>query len=337
MKFITLITESKDYSKKALAIYKSFGPVYFLPKIISGLPMPQILSSISGYRKSKILNVFSRVNILVVGLKYQIDKKWIDAMPNLKIIASPATGYNHLDIEYARKRGIKIISLRGRTSFLKNIPSTAEETMALIFALARNIPASFDDVKKGNWDRLHWRGHQLLHKTIGLLGFGRLGKLVAKYFKPLGMKVIAYDPYVSKNTMKKMGVEKVKMDDLFRNSDIVSLHVLLNEDVYNLVKAKHFKIMKPSAYLINTARGELIEKGALEKALKNKWIAGAALDVMWDERGDGGHLKNNSLVEYAKKNNNLIIVPHIGGATFEAMETTQDFVADLVERTLNKR
>src|SRR3990167_8340979 len=116
MPLTTLILESKDYSKK----------------------------------KRKKLKIKKQANILAVGLKYQIDKKWIDEMPNLKIIASPATGYNHLDIEYARKRGIKIISLRGRTSFLKNIPSTAEETMALIFALARNIPASFDDVKKGN-------------------------------------------------------------------------------------------------------------------------------------------------------------------------------------------
>src|SRR3989344_1597678 len=217
MKLTTLITEPQDYSLKALEIYRSLGPVYFFPDLKTEI------------KKKEIKKL---ADILAVGLNYQIDKKWIDEMPNLKIIASPATGYNHLDIEYARKRGIKIISLRGRTSFLKNIPSTAEETMALIFALARNIPASFDDVKKGNWDRLYWRGHQLLHKTIGLLGFGRLGKLVTKYSKPLGMKVVACDPYVSKNTMKKMGVEKVKMDDLFRNSDIVSLHVLLNEDVY---------------------------------------------------------------------------------------------------------
>ena len=90
--------------------------------------------------------------------------------------------------------------------------------------------------------------------------------------------------------------------------------------------------MKPTAVFINTARGELIEKGVLEKALKNKWIAGAAIDVMWDERSDGSHLKNNSLLEYAKKNKNLIIVPHIGGATYEAMETTQDFIAELVKK-----
>ena len=257
-------------------------------------------------------------------------------MPNLKIIASPATGYNHLDVPYAKKRGIKIISLRGRTSFLKNIPSTAEETMALLLALIRNIPWSFDDVKKGNWDRIKWRGRQLANKTIGLLGFGRLGKIVARYARVFGMKIIVCDPYISEKVMKKVGVEKVKMEYLLKNSDIVSLHVLLTDDTHNLIKAKHLKTMKPTAYLINTARGELIEKGALEKALKNKWIAGAAIDVMWDERGDGSHLKNNPLLNYSMTHNNLLIVPHIGGATFEAMEITQEFIAELVKREIKK-
>ena len=257
-------------------------------------------------------------------------------MPNLKVIASPATGLNHLDMKEIKKRGVKLISLRGRTSFLKNIPSTAEKTMGLLLALARNIPWSFDDVKNGNWDRNRWRGRQLLGKTIGLLGFGRLGKIVAKYSKAFGMKVIASDPYVSEKAMAKFGARKVSMGQVFKNSDFVSLHVLLTDETHNLVSEKHLKMMKPHAYLINTARGELIQKGSLESALKNNWIAGAAIDVMWDEQGDGGHLKDNPLVELAKESNNLIIVPHIGGATYEAMEATQDFISELVKKYFRK-
>lgn len=305
---IIQITESQDYSKKALAIYQSLGRVVFNSKP----------------RKD--------ASILVVGLKYQIDKSWLNEMPNLKLIASPATGLNHFDMKEIKKRGIKLISLRGRTSFLKNIPSTAEKTLALLLGLVRNLPWSFDDVKKGNWDRIRWRGRQLLGKTIGLLGFGRLGKIVAKYAKAFGMKVIAGDPYVSKKTMARMGVQKVSMEQVFKNSDFVSLHVLLTDETHNLVTDKHLKMMKPNAYLINTARGELIKKGSLEVALKNNWIAGAAIDVMWDEQGDGSHLENNPLVELARENNNLIIVPHIGGATYEAMEATQDFIAELVKK-----
>lgn len=273
-------------------------------------------------------------SILVIGLKYQIDKKFLDQFPSLKVIASPATGMNHLDLKEIKSRGIKIISLRGRKGFLRNVPSTAEETFALILALLRKIPWAFDDVKSGNWSRLDWRGYQLFGKTIGLLGFGRLGRIVTRYAKAFGMKIIACDPEVSGEFMKSRGAVKVRQEELFKRSDIVSLHVLLTDETQNLVKEKHLKSMKSGAYLINTARAELIGKDILEKALKQKWIAGAAVDVMWDERGDGGHLKNNSLLEYTKKNKNLIILPHIGGATYEAMQVTQEYIAELVLKHL---
>ncbi|MFY9493265.1 MAG: 2-hydroxyacid dehydrogenase [Minisyncoccia bacterium] len=311
-----LITEPKDYSKKALEIYKSLGRVCFW----SDAPRSKKQSA----------------EVLVIGLKHQLDRKFLDQTPNLKIIASPATGMNHLDLAEIKSRGIKLISLRGRKGFLRNVPSTAEETFALILSLSRNIPWAFDDVKKGGWDRIKWRGHQLKGKTIGLLGFGRLGRIVAKYAKAFDMSVLACDPNVSAGFMKGRGVAKVSMEDLFKESDIVSLHVLLTDDTHNLVKEKHLRSMKPSAYLINTARAELVENGVLEKALKQKWIAGAAVDVMWDEKGDGVHLKNNSLVDYARKNKNLIIMPHVGGATFEAMEVTQDYIADLVSKHLKR-
>lgn len=313
---IILITEPEGYSKKALGIYKSLGQVYF-------------------YQNTKLSEKKS-ADVLVIGLGYQIDKNFLDQLPNLKIIASPATGMNHFDLEEIKSRGIKIISLRGRKGFLKNVPSTAEETFALILALLRKIPWAFDDVKNGRWNRLDWRGYQLLGKTIGLLGFGRLGRIVARYAKVFGMKIIACDPNVSAEFIKSRGVVKVSMEDLFKKSDIVSLHVLLTDETEDLVKEKNLKSMKASAYLINTARAELIEKGALEKALKQKWIAGAAVDVMRDEKGDSSHLKKNTLLEYAKKNKNLIILPHIGGATHEAMRVTQDYIAELVLKHFKK-
>lgn len=313
MKHITLITEPKDYSEKALARYRLLGPVYFGSK-------PR-----------------RDAHILVVGLAYQIDKKWIDAMPNLRVIASPATGFNHMDVKYAKEKGIKIISLRGRKGFLKEIPSTAEEAMGLLFSLIRYIPWAFEDVKNGAWDRMKWRGHQVYKKTLGLYGFGRLGRIMARFGRAFGMRVIAHDPYVSNGMISKKGAIQVSLSQLFKESDFLSLHVLLTDDTHNLMTYKHLSAMKPSAFLINTARGELIEKNALLKALENKKIAGAAIDVMWDERGDGSHLKNNLLIEYAKKNKNLIIVPHIGGATFDAMRITQEFIADLVKKLLTKK
>ncbi len=319
MKWTTLIAES-NYSPVATAVYKKLGPVYQLFEL----------------NENKKKEIKKLAEILVVRLALTVDKELIDSMPRLKIIATSTTGLNHIDTEYAKQKNIKIISLRGETSFLEKIPSTAEETFGLLLALARNLSWAFEDVKLGNWNTNQWAGHQLADKTIGLLGFGRLGKIVANYARAFRMRVIACDPYVDKKIMQKMGAKKVSMDEVFKNADFVSLHVLLTDDTHNLVKEKHLKLMRPAAYLINTARGELIENGALEKALKNKWIAGAAIDVMWDERGDGGHLKNNALVEYAKKNQNLLIVPHIGGTTFEAMAVTQDFIAELVKKHLKK-
>lgn len=306
-----LITEPKDYSEKALAIYRSLGKVNFGDK-------PR-----------------ADTDIIVIRLAYKIDKSWMDKMSKLKVIVTPTTGLNHIDLEEAKKRGIKIISLKGHTSFLKDIPSTAEETLALMMSLVRNIPWAFDDVKKRNWNRDKWRGHQFIHKTLGLLGCGRLGKIVAKYTKALGMRILGTDPNVDANTLTRQSIKKVTMEKLFKESDILSIHVSLESDTYNLIKEKHLKMMKPTAYLINTARGEIIDEDALLKALQKKWIAGAALDVMWNEVG-GAHLKNNPLVEYARTHINLLIVPHLGGATYEAMQITEDFIADLVKKYLEE-
>jgi len=228
---IIQITESRDYSEKALAIYKSLGPVY-----LSASP-----------RKD--------ANVLVLRLAYKIDSSWMDKMPNLKVIATPTTGLNHIDLKEAKKRKIKVISLKGHTSFLKDVPSTAEETLALMTALVRKLPWAFDDVKKGNWNRDAWRGHQFIHKTLGLLGCGRLGKIVAKYGKALGMRILGTDPNIDAGTLTRQSIEKVLMEKLFRESDIVSVHVSLEPDTHNLVQEKHLKMMKSTAYLINTARG----------------------------------------------------------------------------------
>ncbi len=321
MKRITLILEPQDYSKKALAAYQSLGPVFLYPEL-------------SVKNKERTLR---ETHILVVRLAHTIDAVWFDRMPNLKIIATPTTGLNHIDLREAEKRGVKIISLRGRVSFLKNIPSTAEETFALVLALGRNISWAFEDVKKGNWDRDTWKGHQVYRKTLGLFGCGRLGKLVARYAKAFGMNVVGYDPYVSAEKMKRAGIKKTGEAELFKTSDIVSIHALLTEETRDIIREKHLRMMKPSAYLINTSRGEIIEKNALERALQKKWIAGAAIDVMRDERADGAHLRKNPLVEYAKTHHNLLIVPHIGGATEEAMHATEEFIAQEVVRVLRSR
>jgi len=317
---VTYIADSRDYSPKAISIYKRFGPVFVADEVPKG-------------KREAILK---KANIIVIRLETHVTKQLIDKMPQLKIIAVSTTGLNHIDTTYAKEKGVKIISLRGRRSFLKNVPSTAEESMALMMALIRNFPWAFDDVKRGRWDRERFRGNQLLDKTLGLVGYGRLGRLMARYAKSFSMNIIAHDPRITDSFITRHGIEPVSFMKLFREADIVSLHVVLNEKTHKLVNERHFKAMKPNAYLINTSRGEIIDEQDLSKALKEKWIAGAALDVLTNESNKGDHLKNNPLIEYAKKNNNLLIVPHLGGATYEAMAVTEDFIAKLVTQYLKR-
>ncbi|MDP3794544.1 MAG: NAD(P)-dependent oxidoreductase [bacterium] len=316
----TLITEPNDYASKALAIYRSLGSVCLLPEL--------------GARREAVL---AKTDILVVRLGHYLDRPFLDRFRNLKIIASPTTGLNHIDLDYVRRRKIRLITLRGRTSFLKDIPSTAEETIALMLSLVRNIPWAFDDVKKGHWNRDAFRGHQLAGKTLGIVGFGRLGRLVARYARALGMAVLATDPALSENAMARRGVSCVALKTLLKSADVVSLHAALDAKTRGLLGEKDLSLMRPDAYLINTARAELIAEGALLKALEGRWIAGAATDVLWNEEKGVTHLRRDPLIAYAKTQRNLIIVPHIGGATIEAMARTEEFIAELVKTYVTSR
>ncbi len=309
----TLILEPDGYAPEALAEYRALGRVSLWHELKSA-------------EKKRVL---AGADILVVRLAHRITEAWLSRMPNLKIIATPTTGLNHLDLDAAKKRGIKIISLRG-AAFLRRIPSTAEETVGLMLALMRHIPWAFEDVKKGRWNRDGWRGRQLKDKTLGILGCGRLGSMVARYARAFEMSVIGYDPYVDAAVMKQKGIKKVPLDMLFRKSDVMSIHASFGKQTENLVDEKCLRMMKRSSILINTARAEIIKKGALEKALEQKWIAGAALDVLRDEEGSGAHLKKDPLWQYAKTHQNLLIVPHLGGATKDAMQETEVFIAQRV-------
>ena len=315
----TLVLEEKDYSQKALALYKKLGDVFFWRDL----------------DEKQKNDISAKTDILIVRLAHKIDKKWLDKMPNLKAVVSNTTGLNHLDLAEMKKRKIKGISLKGRVSFLKNVTATAEETLGLILALARNIPWAFDDVKNGHWNRDKWKGHQMLGKKLGLLGCGRLGKIMAKYGRALGMEVMACDPHVSNKSMKKSGIQKTDMKNLFHKADVLTVHVSLEKDTENLVREKYFRMMKPSAYFINTSRGEIIDERALLDALKEKQIAGAGLDVMQNEV-ENKHLPGNKLIDYTKNNSNLIILPHLGGAAYEAMHITEEFVANIAYKIFCK-
>ena len=247
-----LISEPDGYSKAALDIYRSIGEVSADRKL----------------NRKELLEAVADVDILVIRLGHKIDREILGAAKNLKIIACPTTGLDHIDLEAAKEKGVKIVSLKGETEFLNNVTATAELSWGLLLSLIRKIPAAFGSVKAGWWDRDSFKGIELRDKTLGIIGCGRLGKMMVRYGNAFFMNVLAHDPYINQEEIEKNGAEPVTPGGLLKNSDFVSVHVPLNGDTEKFFGAKEFSQMKDGAYLINTSRGAVVDEAALLLALK---------------------------------------------------------------------
>jgi D-3-phosphoglycerate dehydrogenase len=255
----------------------------------------------------------------IVGLQ-KVDKAWLDARPDLKVLGVNCTGLDLIDEAECERRGIKVISLRGETKFLKNILATAEHTIGLILALMRNTPWAFYDVLQGNWNREPFIGRELKGKTLGIVGPGRVGKQVSKIAKAFGMRVLTYD----------RGEPEENLTNILNEADVISLHIPLegNEGFFS---ANKFASMKNGSYFLNTSRGAIIDEQALLLCLELGRLAGAALDVVQNEPDI-----NPQLLEYARHHQNLLLTPHISGATMESMSKTRDFIAEKVKDYLQE-
>jgi len=308
-----LVSESSNFSPAAAQRLEQAGRV-----IWADLDRPHLLTAVSD------------ATLLWVRLRHQIDREVIDAAPRLQAIASPTTGLNHIDLDYAARRAIRVISLRGETAFLEKIFATGEHTLALILALVRHVPQSAKHVVDGGWNRDAFRGRELHGKTAGIVGLGRVGRIVAGYLQALGMRIVATDPALDECPVA--GVALMPLEDLLAQSDLVTLHVSLTEETRGFFGKKEFARMKRGAWFVNTSRGELVDESALLAGLLEGRIAGAALDVLCEERSSG--MKDHPLVAYARTHDNLLITPHIGGCTLESMEQTEEFLADRVVKFL---
>ncbi len=276
-----------------------------------------------------VSDALSQCDVFWFRLAYELNAATLERSSRCSILATPVTGLDHIDLEACDHLGIRVVSLRGETAFLRDVRATAELTLALTLALCRHLPAAVQHVHDGGWDRDAFRGRELFGKTAGLVGLGRLGSIVAQYFRALGMRVHGYDPHGSTPP----GVERV--DDLLElvaKSDVVSLHARYESSTHHLVDARVLAAVKQGAILVNTARGGLLDERALLDSLRNGRLAGAALDVLECER----HLdRNDPLVAYARANPHLLITPHIGGNTYESFEKTERFLAERVIEALD--
>ena len=229
---------------------------------------------------------------------------------NVKVINTCSTGLNHIDMDYCKSNKIKVWSLKEDYELINDLPSTSELAFGLMMSLLRNIPKSYHSVKDGNWDYEPYVGHQIKGKTIGVIGYGRLGKIMCDLFYGWGVKLLATDPYERITTAR-----GVPLSELLDKSDVVFLHTHVTEETRGMVDEEFLSYMKEGSYLINTARGELVDEEAIIESIKVGHLKGYGTDVIKDEFGD---IENSKLVEFSiNPNNNVVITPHIGGMTIE--------------------
>lgn len=312
-----LISEATDFSALALAELNEIAEV-----TSADLDRPGLVQAVSD------------AEILWVRLRHRIDAEVMQAAPRLRIIVTPTTGLNHIDVAAAEARRIRVVSLRGEDTFLKNVRATAEHTIGLMLSLLRHVPAAASHVSAGGWNRDLFKGAELHRKTVGIVGYGRLGRIITRYLQAFDARVLATDPkYPNQESMD--GVSLVALDTLLKQSELVSLHVNLCPDNAGFFGEKQFAMMRPNAWFINTARGELVDEVALLEALQRGRLNGAAVDVLADEQSSG--MLAHPLVAYAAAHENLIITPHIGGCTRESMEETELFLAHKLADVLRNR
>ncbi len=280
-------------------------------------------------------NLKKDADILVVFVESPVSREIINKMPKLKMIATMSTGYDHIDINSAKTRNIPVCTV---PSYGEN--TVAEHALALMLGLSRKLFESVKRVKEGRYDYHGLRGMDLKDKTIGVVGTGRIGMRLIKMAKGLEMNVLGYDPYPNKASAKEMGFNYVSLERLLAVSDFISLHVPLFPETYHLINKKNIKKIKKGAYIINTARGGLIDPEALVKALQSGQIAGAGLDVLEEENfvqeedklltADcpdctiRTNLMNNILIDHP----NTIVTPHNAFNSTEALHRIIDTTVD---------
>jgi D-3-phosphoglycerate dehydrogenase / 2-oxoglutarate reductase len=257
---------------------------------------------------------------IVIRSATKLTADLIERAARLKVIGRAGVGVDNVDVEAATRRGIVVANAPEST-----VVSAAEHAVGLLVALARNIPQAHEALKSGRWERARWGGIELAGKTLGVLGFGRIGQQVARRAVGLGMRVVAYDPFVAKERYRELGVERLEsMDDVLANAEFLTLHLPLGPETQGIIGRDAFARMPDGVRLVNAARGELVDEDALVDAVRSGKVAGAALDVFATEPYSGPLLELE----------NVIVTPHLAASTEEAQDRAGVIVAEQVAAAL---
>ncbi len=298
---------SDKLSKTAVQIFKDYGvEVDYLPDL--------------GKDKDKLYEVIGEYDGLAIRSATKVTEKILSAAKKLKVIGRAGIGVDNVDIPAATKQGIIVMN----TPFGNSI-TTAEHAISLMLSLARQIPEADASTRASRWEKNRFMGVEVTNKTLGIIGAGNIGSIVADRAQGLKMKVIAFDPFLAPERAMEIGVEKVDLDELLKRADFITLHTPLTEQTRNILSADAFAKMKDGVRIINCARGGLIDEKALYAALKSGRVAGAALDVFLEEPA-----QNNPLFDLP----NVICTPHLGASTTEAQENVALQVAEQISAYL---
>jgi D-3-phosphoglycerate dehydrogenase len=267
--------------------------------------------------EAELLPLVADVEAMVVRSETKITRKLIEAAPKLRVVGRAGVGVDNVDVEAATQRGIVVMNTPSG-----NTISTAELTFSMLMSLARKIPQANASMKAGEWNRKAFSGVELYNKTLGILGMGRIGTEVARRAIAFGMRVLAYDPYLTLSRANALQVELVELDEVFSRSDFITVHMPMSDETKGMVNAAAFAKMKPGARVLNCARGGIINEADLAEAIKSGKIAGAALDVYETEPP----AKDFGLRDLPQ----VIMTPHLGASTEEAQENVGIEVAEAI-------
>jgi len=273
-----------------------------------------------GLKPEELIAIIGDYEGLVVRSQTQVTASIIEAGKKLQVIARAGVGIDNIDVEAATQQGITVVNAP-----TGNTVSAAEHTIALMLSLSRNIPQANASLKSGAWKRNEFMGTEVRGKTLGIIGLGNVGSEVARRAHGLEMKLIGYDPFISADHARNLQVELVPLEKLFKDSDFITLHIPATKSTKGIIGAKELAMVKPTVRIINTARGGLIDEEELAKAVKEKRVAGAAIDVFSTEP-----ITKSVLFEH----NNIIVTPHLGASTTEAQVMAARDVAEQVVEVL---
>ena len=273
-----------------------------------------------GLTPSELIDALAGAHALIIRSATKVDGPTLEAASDLVVVGRAGIGLDNVDVAKATELGVMVVNAP-----VSNILSAAEQTMALLLAQARNIPQAHSALKAGKWERSKWEGVELHGKTLGVVGLGKIGALVAQRASAFGMRLIAFDPFISEERARHMGVELVDLDTLLAQSDFITIHLPKTKETTNLLDAAALAKTKPGVRIINVARGGIVNEADLAEAIRSGHVQGAALDVFEKEP-----TTESPLFELPS----VVVVPHLGASTFEAQDKAGITIAEQVQLAL---